>query len=75
MDLIIETQQALVERVDRIERVQGEGFRSLDRRITNLAANLAAHKADPLAHQKGYSVKEDEDCFGAISFADPEKEG
>lgn len=66
VDLVIENQQAMLERMDRMEIEQKELNRSLDRRISNVAANLAAHKSDPQAHERGYSIKEDEELFDQV---------
>jgi hypothetical protein len=71
VDLVIEGQQALVERIDRMDLVQTKYDHNVDRRISNVAADLSTHKADPDAHRRGYSIKEGEESFG---YPEPERE-
>lgn len=65
IDLVIEGQQMQVEHADRVEsELLEEAIPKVDRRVTTVVADLRAHKADPEAHQRGYSVKEGEDEYG-----------
>lgn len=64
IDLVAEGQQMLVERFDRFEHEVKDEFAKSDRRVTTIAADLAAHKADPRAHKGVYRVKEEQEEFG-----------
>ena len=62
LDLVVEGQQGLAERMDRLEgqvvsieeRVQQQSGQ-----ITGIAADLKAHRNDTEAHHKGWRVRED----------------
>ncbi|MHB8714366.1 MAG: hypothetical protein ACYDAI_19070 [Trichloromonadaceae bacterium] len=56
LDLVIEGQQAVVERMDRLE-VRMEGLES---RVDGIALDLSAHRRDTEAHRKGWRVSEGE---------------
>jgi len=64
LDLVVEGQQMLAERLDRIELEIKEEILKVDRRITTLAADLTAHRADTEAHHGMYRVKECDEGFG-----------
>jgi hypothetical protein len=64
LDLMVEDQQMLVERLDRMELEIKEEILKVDRRITTLAADLTAHRADTEAHHGMYRVKEGDEGFG-----------
>jgi hypothetical protein len=57
-DLLAEGQQALAERMDRMETELRGDIRKVDARVTGVAADLAAHRADTEAHRRGYQVRE-----------------
>lgn len=55
LDLVIEGQQALVERMGRFE---GRMDR-LESRVDGIATDLSAHRRDTEAHRKGWRVPEE----------------
>lgn len=58
-DLLAEGQQMLAERMDRMEtELRGE-IRKVDARLTGVAADLAAHRADTEGHRGAYRVREE----------------
>lgn len=68
-DLLIEGQQSLVERIDRMEFELKDDVNKIDRRLTsvdvslskkidNVAESLDAHRRDTEVH-RGYQVRED----------------
>lgn len=62
LDLVVEGQQMLVERMDRMEgrldRVENR-LDSVEVKIDAVAADLSAHRADTEAHRKGWGVREE----------------
>jgi hypothetical protein len=56
IDLVVEGQQMLAERMDRLE---GRMDR-LESRVDGIAVDLAAHRRDTEAHRKGWRVREEE---------------
>ena len=58
-DLLVEGQQMLVERMDRLETDLRADIRKVDDRVTSVAADLAAHRADTEGHRGAYRVRED----------------
>lgn len=61
LDLLVEDQQMLGERMDRIEtRMDRLEVRvtSVEGKVTAIAADLAAHRADTEAHHGVYQVRE-----------------
>jgi hypothetical protein len=54
LDLVVEGQQAIVERLDRLD---GRMDR-LENRVDGIATDLAAHRRDTEAHGKGWKVSE-----------------
>ncbi len=58
LDLVVEGQQMLGERMDRMEAELKAEIRKVDQRVTAVAADLAAHRADTEAHHGVYRVKE-----------------
>jgi len=59
LNLVVEGQQLLVERIDRLEVELKEEIRKVDQRVTILASDLSAHRKDTEAHGTVYRVKED----------------
>ena len=59
LNLVVEGQQMLSERMDRMESRFEERFDGLERRIDTVAADLSAHRKDTEAHGTVYRVKED----------------
>lgn len=62
LDLVVEGQQALGDKVDRLEgRLDGiEGrVERLEGKIDGIAADLAAHRADTEAHRPTWGVREE----------------
>lgn len=59
LNLVVEGQQLLSERMDRMENRFEERFDRLERRIDSVAADLSAHRKDTEAHGTVYRVKED----------------
>jgi BMFP domain-containing protein YqiC len=55
LDLVVEGQQTLAERMDRFEGRMGR----LENRVDGIADDLVAHRRDTEAHRKGYSVREE----------------
>jgi len=58
MGLVVEGQQMLGERVDRMDLELKEEIGKVDRRVTILASDLSAHRADTEAHHGICRVKE-----------------
>ena len=56
--LLGEGQQMLAERLDRVEHELKQEIGKVDLRVTRLAADLSAHRADTEAHHGVYRVKE-----------------
>ncbi len=59
LNLVVEGQQLLSERMDRMENRFEQRFDTLERRIDSVAADLSAHRKDTEAHGTVYRVKED----------------
>ena len=59
LNLVVEGQQMLAERMDRMESRFEERFDKLERGIDTVAADLSAHRKDTEAHGTMYRVKED----------------
>ena len=59
LDLVVEGQQMLAERMDRMEVELKEEIRKVDQRVTTVAADLTAHRQDTEAHHGVYRVKEE----------------
>jgi hypothetical protein len=64
LDLFVEGQQMLAERLDRMELELKNEISKVDHRMTTVAADLTAHRAETEAHHGMYRVKEDEEVFG-----------
>ena len=60
LDLVVERQQLLAERLDRVEDNLKEEIRKVDQRVTAMSADLAEHRRDTEAHRKGWRVSEGE---------------
>jgi hypothetical protein len=59
LDLVVEGQQMLAERLDRVEdNLKGE-ICKVDQRVTAMSAELAEHRRDTEAHRKEWQVRED----------------
>lgn len=56
--LLGEGQQMLAERLDRVELELKQEIEKVDLRVTRLAVDLSAHRADTEAHHGVYRVKE-----------------
>ena len=59
LDLVVEGQQGLSEKIDRVEINLKDEIRQVDQRVTGVAADLADHRRDTEAHRKGWRVRED----------------
>ncbi|MBE0502060.1 MAG: hypothetical protein IBX47_11545 [Desulfuromonadales bacterium] len=60
LDLVVEGQQMLAEKLDRVEdNLKGE-MHKVDQRVTAMSADLAEHRHDTEAHRKGRRVSEGE---------------
>lgn len=59
LNLVVEGQQLLVERIDRLEVGLKEEIHKVDQRVTTAAADLSAHRRGTEAHHGVYCVKED----------------
>jgi hypothetical protein len=59
LDLVVEGQQMLAERMDRMEVELKQEIGNVDQRVTAVAANLSAHRKDTEAHHGVYRVKEE----------------
>ncbi len=59
LDLVVEGQQMLAEKMDRVEdNLKGE-IRKVDHRVTAMSADLVEHRQDTEAHRKGWRVSEE----------------
>lgn len=58
-DLLLEGQQALSEKIDRVEINLKDEIRQVDQSVTGVAVNLADHRRDTEAHRKSGRVRED----------------
>lgn len=58
LDLLVEGPQMLGERMDRMESELRSEIRKVDTRVTAIAADLSAHRADTEAHGGVYQVRE-----------------
>jgi hypothetical protein len=59
LDLVVEGQHMLAERMDRMGVELKQEIGNVDQRVTAVAANLSAHRKDTEAHQGVYRVKEE----------------
>jgi len=59
LNLVVEGQQLLVERIDRLEVELKEEICKVNQRVTTVAADLSAHRRDTEAHHGVYCVEED----------------
>ena len=59
LDLVVEGQQMLAERMDRMEIELKQEIRKVDQRVTAVAADISAHRKDTEAHHGVYMVKEE----------------
>jgi hypothetical protein len=59
LDLVVEGQQMLAERMDRMEVELKQEISKVDQRVTAVAADLSAHRKDTEAHHGVYRVKEE----------------
>ncbi len=60
LDLVVEGQLMLAERLDRVEDNLKVEIRKVDQRVTAMSADLAQHRRDTEAHRKGWRVSEGE---------------
>jgi hypothetical protein len=59
LDLVVEGQQMLGERMDRMGVELKQDISKVDQRVTAVAADLSAHRKDTEAHHGVYRVKEE----------------
>ncbi len=59
LDLVVEGQQMLGEKLETTRTELKADIAKLDQRVTGIAADLSAHRADTEAHRKGWRVRED----------------
>ena len=59
LDLVVEGQQMLAERMDRLGVELKQEIRKVDQRVTSVAAEISAHRKDTEAHHGVYRVKEE----------------
>ena len=59
LDLVVEGQQMLPERMDRLETDLLDDVRKVDARVTGVAADLSAHRVDTEGHKGTYRVREE----------------
>ena len=58
LDLLVDGQQMLSERMDRLEVRLDERIDGVEQRIDGIAADVSAHRRDTEAHRKGWRVRE-----------------
>ena len=59
LDLVVEGQQMLAERMDRMEVELKQEICKVDQRVNAVAVDLSAHRKDTEAHHGVYRVKEE----------------
>jgi hypothetical protein len=59
LDLIVEGQQMLSEKIDRSNTDLAQRIDCVEHKLDAVAADLSAHRADTEAHRKVYKIKED----------------
>ena len=59
LDLVVEGQQLLSERMDRLETDLREDIRRVDGTVTCVGADLSAHRGDTEGHRGAYQVREE----------------
>jgi hypothetical protein len=59
LDLIVEGQQMLSEKIDRAKTDLTQRIECVEHKLDAVAADLSAHRADTEAHRKVYKIKED----------------
>ena len=59
LDLIVEGQQMLSEKIDRGMAGLEQRIECVEYKLDAVAADLSAHRADTEAHRKVYKIKED----------------
>ncbi|WP_305047119.1 hypothetical protein [Geoalkalibacter sp.] len=59
LDLVVEGHQALAEKLEAARDELRADIARVDKRVTAVAADLAAHRRDTEAHRKGWRVRED----------------
>jgi hypothetical protein len=63
IDLLADGHQMLYQRMDRMEAELKLEIGKVDRRVTVLASDFAAHSADSDAHLRGYKFKEEDEKY------------
>ena len=58
LQLVAEGNQMLSEKMDRIHGELNGSIQQLDKKVSVVAADVAAHRADTEGHKRGYMVKE-----------------
>jgi hypothetical protein len=59
LDLIVEGQQVLSEKIDRAKTDLAQRIDCVEHKLDAVAADLSAHRADTEAHRKVYKIKEE----------------
>jgi hypothetical protein len=59
IDLVVEGHQMLAEKLEETRIDLKADIAQLDQRVTGVAADLQAHRADTEAHHRGWQVRED----------------
>jgi hypothetical protein len=60
LDLVVEGQQMLAEKLERVESRIDQVESRLTRKVDAIAADMTAHRNDTEAHRKGWRVREEE---------------
>jgi hypothetical protein len=60
LDLVVEGQQLLAEKLEETRSELKAEIVKVDQRVTVMAADLSSHRSDTEAHRKGWRVREDE---------------
>lgn len=58
-DLVVEGQQVLAEKVERVEENLKREIHKVDHHVTAVSADLVEHRRDTEAHRKGWRVGEE----------------
>ena len=59
LDLVVEGQQMVVEKLEETRTELKAEIAKVDQRVTGVGADLAAHRRDTEAHRKGWRVQEE----------------
>jgi predicted phage tail protein len=58
LQLVAEGHQMLSEKMDRMQSELSSSIQQLDKKVSAVAADVAAHRADTEGHKRGYMIKE-----------------